>query len=82
MTYKTSTGPKPKRIRFDKIDRFIRVCGGEFRHLVLFGYGFFDEICDRIKYLITEGRGITDSINHILAKSVLIHIILYLLKKC
>ena len=25
---------------------FIRVCGGEFRHLVLFDYGLFDKICD------------------------------------
>ena len=40
------------RIKFDKIDEFIRVCGGEFRYLVLFEYGLFDKICDKIKYLI------------------------------
>ena len=51
------------RIRFDKIDGFIRVCGGEFRYLVLFDYGLFDRTCDKIKYLISEKSGITDSIS-------------------
>ena len=51
-------------ISFDKIDTFIRVGGGEFRHLVLFDYGLFNEICDKIEYLISENNGITDSINH------------------
>ena len=55
-------------IRFDKIDGFIRVHGGEFRHLVLFNYGLFDKICDKIKYLISEKSGITDSINHNFAR--------------
>ena len=64
ISYKTSTGPKPLRIRFDKIDGFIRVLDGEIKHLVLFDYGLFDEISDRIKYLISEKSGITDSINH------------------
>ena len=50
--------------RFDKIDRFIRVLHGGIKHLVLFDYGLFDKICDRIKYLISEKSGITDSINH------------------
>ena len=56
ISYKISTGPKPLRIRFDKIDGFIRVCGGEFRYLVLFDHGLFDEICDQIKYLISEKK--------------------------
>ena len=30
---KTSTGPKPLRIRFYKIDEFIRVLDGEIKHL-------------------------------------------------
>ena len=51
-------------IMFDKIGGFIRVCGGEFRHLVLFDYGLFDKICDKIKYLISGKCGIADSINH------------------
>ena len=64
ISYKTSASPKLLRIRFDKTDGFIRVCGDEFKHLVLFDYGLFDEICDKIKYLISEKSGITDSINH------------------
>ena len=62
--YDISIGPKPLRIKFDEIDGFFRVRGGEFRHLVLFDYGFFDKICDKIKYLISEQSGITESINH------------------
>ena len=59
ISYQTSTSPAPLRIRFDKIDGFIRVRGDEFRHLVLFDYGLFDKICEKIKYLIVSG-----SINH------------------
>ena len=51
-------------IRLDKINGFIRIHGNEFRHLVLFDHGLFDKICDKIKYLISEKSGITDSINH------------------
>ena len=55
------------RIRFDKIDGFVRARGGEFGHLVLFDcliYGLSDRICDKVKHLISEKSGITDSINH------------------
>ena len=52
------------RIRFDKIDGFIRILDGEIKHLVLFDHELFDKICDRIKHLISEKSGITDSINH------------------
>ena len=45
------------RIRFDKIDGFIRILDGEIKHLVLFDHELFDKICDRI-------TDITDSINH------------------
>ena len=51
-------------IRFDKVDGFIRVHGDEFRHLVLFDYELFNNICEKIQYLISEKSGITDSINH------------------
>ena len=51
ISYKTSTGPKPLRIGFDKIDRSIRVCGGEFRHIALFEYELFDKKCDKINIL-------------------------------
>ena len=60
---KTSTGPKPLRIRFDKMKGFIRV-RDKFRCLILFDYGLFYKICDKIKYLTSEKNGITDSINH------------------
>ena len=63
ISYKTSMDAKPLRIRFNKIDRFIKTHNG-IRCLVLFDYGFFDKTCDRLKYLIGEKRGITDSINH------------------
>ena len=64
VLYKTSTCPKTLRIRFDKIVGSIRVHGGEFRYLVLFDHGLFDKIFDKIKYLICEKSGITESINH------------------
>ena len=64
ISYKTSTGPKPLRIRFDKIDEFIRTRDDKFRHLVLFGHGLLDKICDKIKYLISKKSDITNSINY------------------
>ena len=42
---------KPLPIWFDKINRFIIVLDGKIKHLVLFDYGLFDKICDKIKYL-------------------------------
>ena len=65
MTFHTmSASPKPMRVRFGKINGFIRICGGEFRHLVLFDCGLFGTFFDKIKYLICEKIGITYSINH------------------
>ena len=55
--------------RFNNIDGFIRVGGGEFRYLVLFDYGLFDKICDKIKYLISEKSGVTNSVNHNFGKN-------------
>ena len=57
-------GQKLLRIRFDKIDGFIRVSGSEFKYLVLFDNGLFDKICDKIKYFISEKIDIADSNNH------------------
>ena len=57
------------RIRFDKIDGFIRADGSEFRHLLLFDYGLFHKIYDKIKYLISEKSGITDSTDHNFVKN-------------
>ena len=51
-------------IRFDKIDGFIRVHGGEFRYLALFDRGLFDKICYKFERHVSEKSGIPDSINH------------------
>ena len=67
ISCKTSAGEKPLRIRYDEIDGFIKIHNG-IRYLVLFDCGWLDKICDRIKYLISEKNGITDSFNHNLAR--------------
>ena len=36
ILYKTPTGPKPLRIRFDKINGFIISLDGKVKHLILF----------------------------------------------
>ena len=56
-------GSIPSRIRFDEIERYIKIYDG-IRYLVLFSNCLYDKICDRTKYLISKKRGITDSINH------------------
>ena len=38
------------------------------RYLVLLDYNSCDEICDKIKYLVSEKSGIADSINHNFAR--------------
>ena len=64
----TSTCVKPLRIRFDEIDGFIKIHDG-IRCIVLFDYGWLViGLNNRIKYLISEKSGITDSINHNFAK--------------
>ena len=67
ISYKTSVNAKPLHIRFNKKDGFIKVHNGT-RCLVLFDYGSFDKICDRIKYLLSGKSGIIDSINHTFVK--------------
>ena len=64
ISYKSPTCPKPLRIKFDKINGFIISIDDKIKPLVLFDYGFFDKICDKIKYLISKKGGITNSINH------------------
>ena len=67
ISYKTSTDTKPMHIRFDKIDIFIKI-HEKIRYLVLFDYSYCDKIWDKIKNLISEKSGITDSINHNFAR--------------
>ena len=50
------------RIRYDKIDGFIKI-HSYVRYLVLFDE-WYDKIWCRIKYFVSKGSGITDSINH------------------
>ena len=59
ISYKPCSGPKPLRIRFQKIDGYVGVLDVEIKHLVLLDYGLFDKICDRIKYLVSQKSGIT-----------------------
>ena len=42
---------------FDKIDGLIKVHNRN-KYLVLFDYGWCDEVCNNIKYLISEKSGI------------------------
>ena len=47
---------------------------------VLFDYGLIDRTCDKSKYIVNKKCGIANSVNHILERLELIHIILSLLK--
>ena len=58
-------GSIPLHIRLDEINGFIN---DGIKYLVLFGHSWYDEICDRIKYLISGKSGITDSINRNFAR--------------
>ena len=57
ISYKTLIGPKPLRIRFHKIDGFIRIFDGA-RYLVLFYPEKYDAINNRIRYLLSQKSGI------------------------
>ena len=64
-TNKILIDSKPLRIRFDKIDGFIRVGS---RNLVLFGRGKHDSIYNRIRYIISAKSDITYITFHSYAK--------------
>ena len=67
ISYKTLIDAKPLRLRFDKIDGFIRVYDGT-KYLVLFGSERFDCIYRRIRYLLGGKWGITYLVFHYYAK--------------
>ena len=67
ISYKTFMSAKPFRIRFDRIDGFIKNYD-RIRYLVLLGHFWFDKVCNRIKYLISEKSDIADSTNHNFAR--------------
>ena len=77
ISYKTLIGSKPLRIRFDKIDRILRIYDGT-KYLTLFGTKKYYAIYDRIRYLINLESGITYIFPTILQKSRLILLIFYL----
>ena len=58
ISYKTLIGAKPMRIKFDKVDGFIRVYDG-IRRLVLFGPEKYNAIYSRIRYVISQKSCIT-----------------------
>ena len=64
ISYKIPTDSKPLRIRFNRIDGFIIVFDGKNKHLLLFDYGLFNKICDKVKYILSKECGIANSINH------------------
>ena len=58
ISCKTSNGAKHLRIRFDKIDGFIKIYNA-IRYLVLHGPEKYDSIYNRIRYFIGPKSGIT-----------------------
>ena len=53
ISCKTLIGANPLRIRFNKVDAFIRVYDGT-RYLVLIGPEAYDVIYNRIRYLVSH----------------------------
>ena len=43
ISYKTSTGPKPLRIGFDKIDGVLISHDSKIKHFILFDYELFNK---------------------------------------
>ena len=68
MTYKTFIGEKPLRIRFDKVDGFIRVYDGT-GYLVLIRTEKYDDIYNSIRYLISQKCGIIYVFSHNYARN-------------
>ena len=78
ILYENLIGAKPLRIRFDKIEGFIRSYDGT-RYLRLFGSEKFDAIYNRIGYLTSLKNSITYVFFFIITrKSKLILMIVYL----
>ena len=54
---------------------------GKIKYLVLFDYGLFDKICDKIKYLISKKVVLQIILIIILEWLEFVHLVLCLLKK-
>ena len=63
ISYKTLTGPRPLRIRFDKIYGFIRIYDGN-TCLVLLCPERCDAIYNRTRYIVSLKSGIIDAPSH------------------
>ena len=77
ISLKILIGVKPLRIRFNKVNGFIRVYDGT-KYLVLFGDEKYYFIYSRIRHLMGIKSVVTYVISHNYEKSKLIHTILYL----
>ena len=80
ISYETLIGAKLLRIRFNKIDGFVRVYDGT-RYFTLFGSEKYDTIYNRIRYLIEVKSDIIYVLFFfftIMQKSKLVLMILYL----
>ena len=58
ISYKTLLGSKLLRVRFNKIDGFLRIYDGT-RYLTLFAAETYDVIYDKIRHIISLKSGIT-----------------------
>ena len=74
ILYKSLIGPKPLRVRFDKVDGFIRVYDAT-RYSVLFEPEKYNAICNRIIYLISLKMVLPAFFPIIMQKSKLIQMI-------
>ena len=68
ISCKTLISSKPLRIRFDKINEFVRIYDGT-TYLTLLGTNKYDAIYDRIRYLITLKISITYIFSHYFAET-------------
>ena len=67
ISHKTLIGPKPLRVRFDKIDGLVKMYDGT-KYIILLGPEKYDAIYNRIRYLISLKSSITYMFSHIFAK--------------
>ena len=67
ISHKNLIDPKPLRIKFNRIDGFIRIYDGT-RYLILFRSEKYDAIYDRIRYVKSLKSGITYIFSHYFSK--------------
>ena len=77
ISYKILIGSKLLRIRFDKVNGFIRAYDGT-RYLVLFGTEKYDAIYNTIRYLKNKKNVLHTFLLIIMQKSKSIHMTFYL----